>query len=164
MTICANCEKEIVGSVFRGEEGTFLVFRPLCSSCFNDDDPFLTIVLVDDIEHRLSITRARNHTGGQFLLGAHETLGSQLRSNAYARVYSSALWKTEELSNDTLRELDKEIRRTFKEKNIVYAKVFVGSPKEHYKDYELWVKSEDISQAIPIINDALAKTQINIAA
>ena len=164
MTTCANCGKEIVGPIRRGEEGTFLLFRPLCFACFNNNDPVLTIILVQDVEHRLSITLARNHTEGQFLLGAHETMGSQLRSNAYARVYSSALWKTEDCSDDMLRRFDKEILRTFKGNNIIYAKVFRGSPSEYYKDYELWVKSEQVSQAIPIINDVLAKTQINVSA
>jgi hypothetical protein len=161
---CANCGKEIIGSGYRGEEGTFLVQMPLCSSCFNSTEPVLTVIMGDDTRQPLRITAARNHTGGQFLLGANGTLGPQLRSDAYVRVYASAIWKVEEPSEEILREFDKEIRRTFRGANIAYAKVFVQSPSEYYKDYELWVKSEHTPIAIQTIKNAISRANIIVPA
>ena len=162
MTICASCGKEILSSVFHGDEGTFLVQLPLCHTCFNAGEVLLTIIIGDDGRQPLKITKARNHTGGQFLLGRNESLGPQVRSDSYVRIYSSVISKREEWTDDMMRAFDKDIRRAFKENNIAYAKVFVHSPEEYYKDYELWVKSEHIQNSIRIIHSALAKTSIII--
>ncbi|MCW4002655.1 MAG: hypothetical protein NWE95_01910 [Candidatus Bathyarchaeota archaeon] len=147
---CSVCEEKIddESELFYGDYATYYEGKPLCESCYYEDDPVVTVYFNrEDCPHIISYTR--NETKGIFRAKWHSTDPwrgyYETESNEYALVNTAELLAYHE-SEKMLKKFDERVRKLFEENNIDYARVFARSSNVFYQNYDLYVKKE---QAIP---------------
>jgi len=147
---CSICEKKLKkGEVFYGDEGTYYEGKPLCETCYYEDEPCATVFYGrDDQPYFISLTR--NETEGDFEVEWHST--DPWRGYYEAKSEKYALVNTAELlayhqSEEMLKEFDEKIRELFDEHGIDYARVFARSSNVFYQNYDLYVKRDQALMA-----------------
>ena len=144
---CAACNERINGSeTYFGDEGTFYEGKPLCESCYYEDEPCATVIYgKDDTPYIISDTR--NETEGDFRVKWYSTDPwrgyYEASSEKYSLVNTAELLAYHE-SEKMLKNFDDRIRELFDEHEIEYTRVFAGSPNVFYQNYDLYVKKDQI--------------------
>jgi len=159
---CVACGSKIEkNEVYHGDEGTLYEGKPVCESCYDEDEPAAT-VFYNRNEQPLVISGTRNETSGNFGVkwyatdpwrGYYETC-----SDVYSLVNSAELLAYHE-SERMLKEFDARIRGLFDEHGIEYARVFSKTSNVFYQNYDLYVKKDQILPAVLLV--ARAKSEVN---
>jgi len=142
---CYVCNERIRKSqAYFGDEGTFYEGKPLCESCYYEDEPCATVFYGKD-DTPYTISNTRNETEGDFKVEWHSTDPwrgyYEAKSEKYALVNTAELLAYHE-SERMLKEFDERIREIFDEHKIDYARVFARSSNIFYKNYDLYVKKD----------------------
>lgn len=142
---CTICYQRIRRSeVYFGDEGTFYEGKPLCETCYCEDEPAATVFYGgDDEPHIISYTR--NETEGDFTVQWHST--DPWRGYYETKNEEHSLVNTAELlayheSEQMLKEFDEKVRELFDGSGIEYARVFAKSSNVFYQNYDLYVKKD----------------------
>jgi len=142
---CMICNERIKRSeTCFGDEGTFYGGKPLCESCYYEDEPCATVIYSkDDTPYIISGTR--NETEGDFRVKWHSTDPwrgyYETSSEKYSLVNTAELLAWHE-SEEMLKNFDEKIRELFDEHGIDYARVFARSSNVFYQNYDLYTKRE----------------------
>lgn len=127
-----------------GDEGTLYESKPLCQTCYDEDEPCATVLYGKD-ETPYVISGTRNETDADFRVKWHSTDPwrgyFQTESDKYALVNTAELLAYHE-SEEMLARFDKRMREMFDENEIDYARVFARSSNVFYQNYDLFVKKE----------------------
>ncbi|MCK4482539.1 hypothetical protein KAU55_04895 [Candidatus Bathyarchaeota archaeon] len=127
-----------------GDKGSLYENKPLCESCYYEDEPAATVFYRGD-DQPYVISGTRNETDGDFSVrwrstdpwrGYYET-----KSDKYSLVNTAELLAWHE-SEKMLKGFDERIRGLFDEHNIDYARVFARSSNVFYQNYELYVTKD----------------------
>jgi len=144
---CAICNERIKKSEeYFGDEGTFYEGKPLCETCYYEDEPCATVLYSkDDTPYIISGTR--NETEGNFRVKWHSTDPwrgyYETSSEKYSLVNTAELLAWHE-SEKMLKDFDERIRGLFEEHGIDYARIFARSSNVFYQNYDLYVKKGQI--------------------
>jgi len=142
---CSICDERVKRSeTYFGDEGTFYEGKPLCESCYYEDEPCATVIYSND-EQPYIISETRNETEGDFRVKWHSTDPWRGYYEAMSEKYS--LVNTAELlawheSEKMLKDFDERIRELFDEHEIDYARVFARSSNVFYQNYDIYVKRD----------------------
>jgi len=142
---CTICDQRIRRSeAYFGDEGTFYEGKPLCETCYCEDEPAATVFYGrDDEPHIISYTR--NETEGDFTVQWHSTDPwrgyYETKSERYSLVNTAELLAYHE-SEQMLKEFDDKVRELFDGSGIEYARVFARSSNVFYQNYDLYVKKD----------------------
>jgi len=142
---CTICDQRIRRSeAYFGDEGTFYEGKPLCETCYCEDEPAATVFYGrDDEPHIISYTR--NETEGDFTVQWHGTDPwrgyYETKSEKYCLVNTAELLAYHE-SEQMLKEFDEKVRELFDGSGIEYARVFARSSNVFYQNYDLYVKKD----------------------
>lgn len=142
---CSICDAKISeDQAYYGDEGTSYNKKPLCETCYYEDEAAATVFYRRD-EQPYVISHTRNETEGDFSVhwrstdpwrGYYET-----KSDKYSLVNTAELLAWHE-SEKMLKDFDDRIRELFEEHDIDYARVFARSSNVFYQNYDLYVKRE----------------------
>jgi hypothetical protein len=141
-SICRNVVEE--QAAYLGEKGTPYEGKPLCESCYFEDDTAATVYYNRD-ERPYVISETRNETDGDFSVrwrgidpwrGYYET-----KSDKYSWVNTAELLSYHE-SEEMWEDFDERIRELFDDHGIEYARVFARSSNLFYNNYDLYVKKD----------------------
>jgi len=142
---CTICDQRIRRSeAYFGDEGTFYEGKPLCETCYCEDEPAATVFYGrDDEPHIISYTR--NETEGDFTVQWHSTDPwrgyYETKSERYSLVNTAELLAYHE-SEQMLKEFDDKVRELFDGSGIEYARVFARSSNVFYQNYDIYVKKD----------------------
>ncbi len=149
MTICEICEQKIdeeVGNYALGDPKTTHAGKPICDTCFYEDEPNATILYGHNDEPQV-ITSCRNETDGDFWVRWISTDPwrgyYEVESDSFVRVNTAELLSGHD-SEKMLADFDKKIKSAFKDANIGYARVFARSSNVFYTNFELFVRRDQI--------------------
>lgn len=142
---CSLCDERVKRSeTYFGDEGTFYEGKPLCESCYYEDERCATIIYSKD-EQPYIISKTRNETEGDFRVRWHSTDPwrgyYETSSEKYSLVNTAELLAYHE-SEKMLKDFDERIRELFDEHNIEYARIFARSSNVFYQNYDLYVKRD----------------------
>jgi hypothetical protein len=142
---CESCGERIrKDDAYHGDEGTFYSGKPLCETCYEEDEPCATVFYGRD-DTPYVISHARNETDNDFRtkwISTDPWRGYfQSESDKYTLVNTAELLSYHE-SEEMLADFDKKIRRMFDEHDIDYARLFARSSNVFYQNYDLYVKKE----------------------
>jgi len=157
---CYSCDAKVRKSeAYYGDKGTSYEGKPLCETCYEEDDPCATVFYGND-ETPYAISHARNETDRDFSVSWHSTdpwRGHfETKSDKYALVNTAELLAYHE-SEQMLADFDKRIRELYDEHGIDYARVFARSSNVFYQNYDLYVKREQYLPAYLLVNKAKAE-------
>jgi len=157
---CSICNEKVRRvEAYDGDEGTLYERKPLCETCYREDEPAATVFYGGDEEPKI-ISGTRNETDGDFTVawrstdpwrGYYET-----KSKNYSLVNTAELLAWHE-SEQTLKEFDERIRELFNSSGIEYARVFARSSNVFYQNYDLYVKKDQVLFAALIVEKAKAE-------
>jgi len=142
---CTICDQRIRRpEAYFGDEGTFYEGKPLCETCYCEDEPAATVFYRrDDEPHIISYTR--NETEGDFTVQWHSTDPwrgyYETKSEKYSLVNTAELLAYHE-SEQMLKEFDEKVRELFDGSGIEYARLFARSSNVFYQNYDLYVKKD----------------------
>jgi hypothetical protein len=143
-TVCASCEEMIRGEVYFGDDATHYEGKPLCETCYYEDEPVVTLYHNQD-EEPYHISLARNDTDGKFLAKWHSTdpwRGRyELSSESYSMVFSDAILAYHE-SEAMLKELNDKAIEKFTEASIDFYRAFLRTSNLFCSNYDIWVKKD----------------------
>jgi hypothetical protein len=142
---CSACEEKIKKTeAYFGEKGTSYENKPLCESCYYEDEPCATVLYEKD-DQPYVISHTRDETEGDFSVSWHSTDPwrgyYETKSEKYALVNTAELLSYHE-SEEMLKNFDDRIRELFDEHGLDYARVFARSSNVFYQNYDLFVKKE----------------------
>jgi hypothetical protein len=142
---CESCGERIrKDEAYRGDEGTSYSGKPLCETCYEEDEPCAT-VFYGRGDTPYVISHARNETDNDFRtkwISTDPWRGYfQSESDRYTLVNTAELLSYHE-SEQMLADFDKRIRNLFDEHDIDYARLFARSSNVFYQNYDLYVKKE----------------------
>ena len=142
---CFICEKRIKkDEAYTGDEGTFYEGKPICETCYYEDEACATVLYKRDDEPHI-ISGTRNETEGDFAVEWHSTDPwrgyYKTKSENYSLVNTAELLAYHE-SEQMLKEFDEKIRELFDGSGIEYARVFARSSNVFYQNYDLYVKKD----------------------
>jgi hypothetical protein len=141
---------------YQGDEGTSYSGKPLCETCYYEDEPCATVFYGND-ETPYVISGARNETEGDFGVSWHPTDPwrgyYETRSEEYALVNTAELLSYHE-SERMLADFDKRTRQMFDEHGIDYARVFARSSNVFYRNYDLYVRKANYLPALLLVQQA----------
>jgi hypothetical protein len=157
---CSICEEKIKKTeVYFGDKGTFYENKPLCESCYYEDEPCATVFYKGD-DQPYVISHTRDETEGDFSVKWHSTDPwrgyYETKSEKYALVNTAELLAYHE-SEKMLKQFDERIRELFDEHNIDYARVFARSSNVFYQNYDLYVKKDQALVAKLLVEKAKAE-------
>jgi hypothetical protein len=142
---CSICDERLKKiKAYFGDKGTLYENKPLCESCYYEDEPAATVFYKGD-DQPYVISGTRNETNGDFSVqwrstdpwrGYYET-----KSDKYSLVNTAELLAWHE-SERMLKDFDERIRELFDEHDIDYVRVFARSSNVFYNNYDLYVKKE----------------------
>ena len=137
---CTVCDQRIKRSeAYFGDEGTLYEGKPLCETCYYEDEPAATVFYGRDDEPYV-ISGTRNETEDDFAVEWHSTDPwrgyYETRSEKYALVNTAELLAYHE-SERMLKDFDERVRELFDEHEIDYARVFARSSNVFYQNYDL---------------------------
>jgi len=164
MMKCAACGQRIKkNDAYIGDEGTYYEGKPLCETCYYEDEPCAIVYYKND-DQPYVISHTRNETEGDFTVKWHSTDPwrgyYETKSEKYALVNTAELLAYHE-SEKMLEEFDERIRELFDEHNIDYARVFARSSNVFYQNYDLYVKKEQALIASLLVEKAKAEVDYN---
>ena len=142
-TICASCDEKIRDrdGVYFGDAATHYEGKPLCETCYSEDEPIATVYYRDEEEPRF-ITHARNDTEGDFKATWHSTDPwrgyFEVESERYAKVFSDTILSYHE-SEAMLKELNDQVMEKYKDAGIDFARVFPRTSNLFATGYDIWV-------------------------
>ena len=149
--------------VYYGDEGTYYEGKPLCETCYYEDEPCAIVYYKND-DQPYVISHTRNETEGDFTVEWHSTDPwrgyYETKSEKYALVNTAELLAYHE-SERMLKEFDKRVRKLFDKHNIDYARVFARSSNVFYQNYDLYVKKEQALIASLLVEKAKAEVEYN---
>jgi len=159
---CAICDERIKKSdAHIGDEGTLYEGKPLCESCYYEDEPCATVIYSKDNTPYI-ISGTRDETEGDFRVRWHSTdpwRGHyETTSEKYSLVNTAELLAWHE-SEQMLKEFDEKVRELFDEHGIEYARVFARSSNVFYQNYDLYAKREQAFLASLLVTKA--KSEVN---
>jgi len=159
---CSICDERIRKSeAYFGDEDTLYEGKPLCDSCYYEDEPAATVFYNRD-EQPYIISGTRNETEGNFRVKWHSTDPwrgyYETESDEYALVNTAELLAWHE-SEKMLKEFDEHIRELFDGHGIDYARVFARSSNVFYQNYDLFVKKDQNVLARLLV--AKAKSEVD---
>jgi len=142
---CSICEEKLKKTeAYFGDKGTFYENKPLCETCYYEDEPCATVFYKGD-DQPYVISHTRNETDGDFSVEWHSTDPwrgyYETKSDKYTLVNTAELLAWHE-SEKMLKDFDEKIRELFDEHDIDYARVFARSSNIFYNNYDLYVKKE----------------------
>jgi len=142
---CTICNERIKRSeTCFGDEGTSYEGKPLCESCYYEDEPCATVIYSRE-DSPYIISETRNETEGDFRVEWHSTDPwrgyYETSSRKYALVNTAELLAYHE-SEKMLKDFDERIRELFDEHEIEYARVFSRSSNVFYQNYDLYVRKD----------------------
>jgi hypothetical protein len=157
---CSICEERIKKTeVYFGDKGTFYENKPLCESCYYEDEPCAIVYYKGDDQPYI-ISHTRDETEGDFSVKWHSTDPwrgyYKTKSEKYALVNTAELLAYHE-SEKMLKQFDERIRELFDDHNIDYARVFARSSNVFYQNYDLYVKKEQALVAKLLVEKAKAE-------
>lgn len=157
---CAVCNEKIKRSEAHfGDGGTFYEGKPLCETCYSEDEPAATVFYNRDDGPRI-ISYTRNETEGDFTVEWHSTDPwrgyYEAKSKNYSLVNTAELLAYHE-SERMLKEFDERIRELFESSGIEYARVFARSSNVFYQNYDLYVKKDQVLLAGLLVTKAKAE-------
>jgi hypothetical protein len=142
---CSSCGNRIRKSdAYLGDERTFYENKPLCETCYCEDEP-CAVIYYNKNEEPCVISGTRNETEGDFSVkwqstdpwrGHYET-----KSESYSLINTAELLAWHE-SEEMLKHFDERIRELFDESGIEYARIFARSSNVFYQSYDLYVKKD----------------------
>ena len=140
---CSSCGERIgKDEAYHGDEGTLYSGKPVCQTCYDEDEPCATVFYGKD-DTPYVISHARNETDGDFGASWQSTDAwrghYETKSDKYELVNTAELLAYHE-SEQMLADFDKWIRRKFDEHDIDYARVFARSSNVFYQNYDLYVR------------------------
>jgi hypothetical protein len=142
---CSICGSKIKKSeAYFGDKDTFYEGKPLCETCYYEDEPAATVLYGKDDEPHI-ISHTRNETEGDFTVEWHSTDPwrgyYETKSKNYSLVNTAELLAWHE-SEQMLKEFDERIRELFDNAGIEYARVFARTSNVFYQNYDLYVKKD----------------------
>jgi len=154
---CYSCDAKVKKSeAYYADKGTFYEGKPLCETCYEEDEPCATVFYGND-ETPYVISHARNETDGEFRTHFVHTDAwrgyFQTESDEYSLVNTAELLAHHE-SEQMLADFDKRIRELYDEHGIDYARVFARSSNVFFQNYDLYVKKEQYLPAYLLVNKA----------
>lgn len=161
---CTICEEEIrEDRAYFGDKGTLYENKPLCETCFYEDEPCATVFYKRDNQPYV-ISHSRNETEGDFSVSWHSTDPwrgyYETKSDKYSMVNTAELLAWHE-SEKMLKRFDDRIRELFDEHEIDYARVFARSSNVFYQNYDLYVKTEQALLGNLLVAKAKAEVDYN---
>lgn len=161
---CSICKERIKKTeVYFGDKGTYYENKPLCETCYYEDEPCATVFYKDD-DQPYVISRTRNETEGDFKVQWHSTDPwrgyYETKSEKYVLVNTAELLAYHE-SEKMLKQFDERIRELFDEHGIDYARVFARSSNVFYNNYDLYVKKEQEFLGRLLVAKAKAEVDYN---
>jgi len=159
---CSICETKLPrSSVCYGDEGTLYEGKPLCETCYYEDEPAASVFYGRDDEPHI-ISHTRNETERDFTVEWHSTDPwrgyYQTRSEKYSLVNTAELLAWHQ-SEQMLKEFDERIRERFDSSGIQYARVFARSSNVFYQNYDLYVRKDQALLAGLLV--ARAKSEVD---
>lgn len=159
---CYSCGQRLrKDDAHYGDEKTYYQNKPLCETCYFEDEPNVTVYYNSD-ETPYIISSTRNETEGDFWVEWHSTDPwrgyFETKSDKYSLVNTAELLAYHE-SEAMLKDFDEKIRKYFDEHGIDYARVFARSSNVFYNNYDLFVKKEHELPALLLV--AKAKQEVN---
>jgi len=159
---CSICETKLPRSeACYGDEGTLHEGKPLCETCYYEDEPAATVFYGRDDEPHI-ISHTRNETEHDFTVEWHSTDPwrgyYQTRSEKYSLVNTAELLAWHQ-SEQMLKEFDERIRERFDSSGIEYARVFARSSNVFYQNYDLYVRKDQALLAGLLV--ARAKSEVD---
>jgi hypothetical protein len=161
---CSICGEKIKKTeAYLGDKGTFYENKPLCESCYYEDEPCATVLYKGDDQPYI-ITHTRNETEGDFTVEWHSTDPwrgyYETKSEKYVLVNTAELLAFHE-SEKMLKDFDERIRELFEENDIDYARVFARNSNVFYNNYDLHVKKEQDFLGRLLVAKAKAEVDYN---
>jgi hypothetical protein len=142
---CSSCGNRIKKSdAYLGDESTFYQNKPLCESCYFEDEPCAVIYYNRSEEPRV-ISGTRNEAEGEFSVEWHSTDPwrgyYETKSKNYSLINTAELLAWHE-SEEMLKNFDERTRELFDESGIEYARIFARSSNVFFQNYDLYVKKD----------------------
>lgn len=142
----ASCEELIRSEVLFGDPATFYEGKPLCESCYYEDEPVSTIYYRNKEEpYRISLTR--NETDGDFKTKWRPTDAwrgrYELESSTYQRIFSDSILAGHE-SEAMLKQLNDKVIEEFVNQRIEFTRSFNRTSNLFCTDYDIWVGKEPV--------------------
>jgi len=161
---CSICEERIKkAEAYFGDKSTFYENKPLCESCYYEDEPCATVFYKGD-DQPYVISHTRNETDGDFSVEWHSTDPwrgyYETKSDKYSLVNTAELLAWHK-SEKMLKDFDERIRELFDEHDIDYARVFARSSNVFYNNYDLYVKKDQEFLGRLLVAKAKAEVDYN---
>ncbi len=142
---CSSCDSRIrKDESYRGDSGTLYENKPLCETCYYEDEPCATVLYGND-DTPYIISSTKNETDNDFEVQWHRTDPwrgyYETTSRSYSLVNTAELLAYHE-SEQMLAEFDEKIREEFDSHDIDYARVFARSSNVFCQNYDVYVKKE----------------------
>lgn len=159
---CAACNDKIKRTqACFGDAGTFYEGKPLCETCYYEDEPCATVFYSKE-DTPYIVSHTRDETEGDFKVKWHSTdlwRGYyETSSEKYSLVNTAELLAYHE-SERMLKDFDQRIRELLEENGIDYARVFARSSNIFFQNYDLYVKKDQALIAQLLV--AKAKNEVN---
>jgi hypothetical protein len=146
-----------------GDKGTFYENKPLCETCYYEDEPCATVFYGKD-DQPYFISRTRNETDDDFRVGWRSTDAwrgyYKTESDKYSPVNTAEVLAYHE-SEKMLKSFHERVKELFDEHNIDYASIFSRSSNVFCQNYDLYVKKGQEVFACLLIADAKAEVDYN---
>ncbi len=161
---CSACEERLKKTeAYFGDKGTFYEGKPLCETCYDEDEPCATVLYRRDDQPHI-ISHARDETEGDFSVSWHSTDPwrgyYETKSEKYSLVNTAELLAYHE-SEQMLKDFDERIRELFDEHGIDYARVFARSSNVFFQNYDLFVRKEHVLLGSLLVARAKAEVDYN---
>lgn len=158
------CDQRIKRSqAYFGDQGTLYEGKPLCETCYHEDEPAATVLYGRDDEPHI-ISHTRNEAEDDFSVQWHSTDPwrgyYETKSEKYSLVNNAELLAYHE-SEQMLKEFDEKVRELFDSSGIEYARVFARSSNVFCQNYELYVKKDKELIARLLVAKAKAEVDYN---
>jgi len=158
-----SCEKQMEDDeIYFGDEATHYERKPLCETCYYEDEPVATLYCGQQTEP-YHISQARNDTCGEFRALWRSTdpwRGRyQLSSESYAMVFSDAILAYHE-SEAMLKELNDSVVERYSQADIDFYRAFLRTSNLFCTDYDIWVRKDPAQMLISHI--ILEKTKAEV--
>lgn len=162
---CNICDELIEDreNFYLGDQDTHYEGKPLCETCYYEDEPIATVFYRDGEEPHY-ISHTRNETEGDFKATWHSTDAwrgyYEMESEKYTRVFSDTILAYHE-SEVMLKELNDLIIQEYMTRNIDFARVFPRTSNLFATGFDIWTEKnfEKLFQAYAILQDV--KKQVN---
>ncbi|MBM4463829.1 MAG: hypothetical protein FJ012_11000 [Chloroflexi bacterium] len=167
--ICQMCEEPIDPGddgygIYYGDEGTDYEGKPLCETCYYENEPCATVYFGGEDAEPCFISSCRNETEGAFTVQWHSTDPwrgyYELKSDKYTEVFTDAILSGHE-SEEMLKKLYDMVMERFEEEEIDFARAFCRSSNLFMTSLEIWVRKDLVQLLKAYIIIANAKEAVD---